>query len=306
MKLTCDGRAVELRISPLPTQFGESVVLRVLDQAAGRLEFDALSLPAPIRQDVASIIQRPNGILLVTGPTGSGKTSTLYACLKTLNKVDAKLLTVEDPVEYELDGVMQVPVNLTAGLTFARALHSLLRQDPDIVMVGEIRDLATAQVAIQAALTGHLVLSTLHTNDAPGAVTRLVDLGIEPYLLASTIEGVLAQRLVRRLCPSCKIAVGPASVQLPQLGVDPALFPQCTIYGKVGCPACHHTGFLGRIGLFEYMRMTDSLRELVARGVTLSQLRSQALAQGMTSLRTAGLEALITGQTTVAEVGKYL
>jgi type IV pilus assembly protein PilB len=306
IKLMCDGRSVEMRVSSLPTQFGESVVLRILDQAAGRLELDALGLPEPMRRDVTDIIQRPNGIFLVTGPTGSGKTTTLYGCLKALHSVEAKLLTVEDPVEYELEGVMQVPVNLSVGLTFARALRAMLRQDPDIVLVGEIRDLETASTAIQAALTGHLVLSTLHTNDAPGAVTRLADLGIEPYLLASTLQGVLAQRLVRRLCPTCKVAVGPAAAELQQLGVEAAVLSGRSVYGPVGCPACHHTGYLGRLGLFELLRMSDSLREMVALGVPLSQLRQHALAHGMTSLRTAGVEAILTGQTTVAEVLNYV
>ena len=207
IKLTIAGRAVDLRVSTLPTQFGESVVLRVLDQSAVQLELGQLGLPAAIQAGVEEIIRRPNGIFIVTGPTGSGKTTTLYSCLKMLNTIDAKLLTVEDPVEYEIDGIMQVPVNLAAGLTFARALRTFLRQDPDIVMVGEIRDLETAQIAIQASLTGHLVLSTLHTNDAAGAVTRLVDMGIEPFLLASTLEAVLAQRLVRRICGSCRPSV---------------------------------------------------------------------------------------------------
>jgi len=306
IKLTCEGRAVELRVSTLPTQFGESLVLRVLDQTAGRLSLEALGLPGTIHHAMTEIMARPGGIFLVTGPTGSGKTTTLYSCLKILNTTDAKILTVEDPVEYEVEGVMQVPVNLTAGLTFARALRSMLRQDPDIVMVGEIRDLETAQIAIQAALTGHLVLSTLHTNDAPGAVTRLVDLGIAPYLLASTLEGVLAQRLVRRLCPSCKAAAGPGAAPLPQLGLDPTMLAGGSVHRQVGCPACHHTGYMGRMGVFEFMRMTDSLREMVARDVPLSQLRQHALAQGMTSLRAAGVEAILTGQTTMEEVVKYI
>jgi type IV pilus assembly protein PilB len=306
IKLTLGGRAVDLRVSTLPTQFGESVVLRVLDQSSDRLDLGQIGLPAPIHAGVEEIIRRPNGIFLVTGPTGSGKTTTLYSCLKALNSVGSKLLTVEDPVEYEIDGVMQVPVNLAAGLTFARALRTFLRQDPDIVMVGEIRDLETAQIAIQASLTGHLVLSTLHTNDAPGAVTRLVDMGIEPFLLASTLEAVLAQRLVRRICPACRKAFAPGEALLRQLGMDPDALQGRAFYHSAGCPACNLTGYKGRLGLFEYLRVTDALRESIGQGATLGQLRQKGLAEGMTSLRSAGLQAILAGETTVEEVLKYI
>ena len=302
LKLNLGGRAVDLRISTLPTQFGESVVLRVLDQVSVQLELGQLGLPAAIRDQVQDIIRRPNGIFIVTGPTGSGKTTTLYSCLKELNTAGSKLLTVEDPVEYEIDGVMQVPVNLPAGLTFARALRSFLRQDPDIVMVGEIRDSETARIAIQAALTGHLVLSTLHTNDAPAAVTRLVDMGIEPFLLASTLEGVLAQRLVRRICPSCKAADEPPEALLRQLGLDSATITPRLFYSGKGCAACRNTGYKGRLGLFEFLRLTEPLREMVVRGASLVQLRQQAMEEGMTPLREAGLQAVLAGETTVEEV----
>jgi type IV pilus assembly protein PilB len=305
IKLTLGGRAVDLRVSTLPTQFGESVVLRVLDQSSVRLELGQINLPAVIAADVERLIHRPNGIFIVTGPTGSGKTTTLYSCLKMLNTVEAKLLTIEDPVEYEIDGIMQVPVNLAAGLTFARALRTFLRQDPDIVMVGEIRDLETAQIAIQASLTGHLVLSTLHTNDASSAVTRLVDMGIEPFLLASTLEAVLAQRLVRRLCPCCKTAYEPGEALLRQLGVGPAGLNGRPFYSCPGCATCHNTGYKGRFGIFEYLHMTDSLRELILQGATLGQLRQTGRAEGMTSLRDAGLQAILAGETTVEEVIKY-
>jgi type IV pilus assembly protein PilB len=305
IRLNLGGRAVDLRVSTLPTQFGESVVLRVLDQGSVRLQLGQIGLPEPIRQAVEEIIHRPNGIFLATGPTGSGKTTTLYSCLTALNAIDHKLLTIEDPVEYEIEGVMQVPVNLGAGLTFARALRTFLRQDPDIVMVGEIRDLETAQIAIQASLTGHLVLSTLHTNDAPGAVTRLVDMGIEPFLLASTLEAVLAQRLVRRLCPQCRTPYKPPADLLRQLGVPAAVPDDRPFYRSVGCAACNRTGYKGRFGLFEFLQMSERLRELVVRGASLVEVRQQAVGEGMRSLREAGLAAVRTGETTVEEVLKY-
>jgi len=305
IRLTLAGRSVDLRVSTLPTQFGESVVLRVLDQSAVRLDLDQLGLPEDIRRGVEDIIHRSNGVIIVTGPTGSGKTTTLYSCLKVINTTAAKLLTVEDPVEYEIDGVMQVPVNLAAGLTFARALRTFLRQDPDIVMVGEIRDLETAQISIQASLTGHLVLTTLHTNDAASAITRLVDMGIEPFLLASTVEAVLAQRLLRRLCPSCRAAYAPGEPLLRQLGVDPSTLAGRQFYRAVGCSTCNLLGYKGRLGIFEFLRVTDPLRELIVHGASLIGLRQKALAEGMTTLRAAGLAAVLAGDTTVDEVVKY-
>ncbi len=305
IKLTIRGRAVDLRVSTLPTQFGESVVLRVLDQSAVQLDLDQLRMPPDVHAAVKSVIARPNGIFVVTGPTGSGKTTTLYSCLKVLNSTEAKLLTVEDPVEYEIEGVMQVPVNLAAGLTFASALRSFLRQDPDIVMVGEIRDLETAQIAIQASLTGHLVLSTLHTNDAPGAVTRLTDMGVEPVLLASTVEAVLAQRLVRRVCPDCREAYEPAEAMLKQAGIEPAQLARRPFYKGQGCEMCRHSGYRGRLGIFEMLVMTDALRELVVRGVPTTGLRRKAVEQGMRPLRDDGLRVLLAGETTLEEVIKY-
>ncbi|MCM2276208.1 MAG: type II secretion system ATPase GspE [Candidatus Didemnitutus sp.] len=305
IKLTIAGRPVDLRVSTLPTQFGESVVLRVLDQSAVQLELGQLTMPPELEAGVRDIIRRPNGIFIVTGPTGSGKTTTLYSCLKELNSPDVKILTVEDPVEYEIDGIMQVPVNYAADLSFARALRSFLRQDPDIVMVGEIRDLETAQIAIQASLTGHLVLSTLHTNDAPGAVTRLVDMGIEPFLLASTLEAVLAQRLVRRICPDCRTPYEPTDAVLKQAGIARAeLGGQPFHYGR-GCPSCHHSGYRGRLGIFELLKLDDALRELVVAGASLVQLRQRAAARGMVPLRDAGLRAMLAGETTLDEVAKY-
>ena len=306
IKLNLAGRSVDLRVSTLPTQFGESVVLRVLDQSALHLDLAQLTMPERIEHAVRKVIGRPNGIFVVTGPTGSGKTTTLYSCLKVLNTPDVKILTVEDPVEYEIDGIMQVPVNYATDLSFARALRAFLRQDPDIVMVGEIRDLETAQVAIQASLTGHLVLTTLHTNDAPGAVTRLADMGIEPFLLASTLEAVLAQRLVRRICPACRTPCAPTDAMLEQAGIAPTELGEGTLFFGRGCAACHGSGYRGRVGIFELLWMDDGLRELVARGASLVELRREALERGMVPLRTAGLNALLRGETSLDEVGKYL
>lgn len=305
IRLTLAGRAVNLRLSTLPTQFGESVVLRVLDQSSARPALAELGLPPAVRAGVASAIRRPHGIFLVTGPTGSGKTTTLYSCLQQLNQADAKLLTVEDPVEYEIDGIMQVPVNLAAGLTFARALRTFLRQDPDIVMVGEIRDAETAQIAIQAALTGHLVLATLHTNDAPSAMTRLMDMGVEPFLLASTVEAVLAQRLLRRICPACRTPCPLPATLLEQLGVKPGQPGDHAFFRGAGCPGCNGGGYRGRIGLFEFLPMTETLRELTAGSASLVDLRRQAKADGLVTLREAGLAALFAGDTTAEEILKY-
>jgi len=305
IKLTMAGRAVDLRVSTLPTQFGESVVLRVLDQSAVQLDLAQLSMPEPIEQAVRGILKRPNGIFVVTGPTGSGKTTTLYSCLKVLNTPDVKILTVEDPVEYEIDGIMQVPVNYAADLSFARALRAFLRQDPDVVMVGEIRDLETAQIAIQASLTGHLVLTTLHTNDAAGAVTRLTDMGIEPFLLASTLEAVLAQRLVRRVCPDCRTPYDPTDDVLQQAGIARRELGQQPLFFGQGCPACHYTGYRGRAGIFELLQVNDDVREQIVAGASLVQLRQQAIHNGMVPLRAAGLNALLLGETSLDEAMKY-
>ncbi len=296
---------VDFRVSTLPTQFGESVVLRILDQATVGLKLGQLGLPTLLQAKISTLIRRPTGMLIVTGPTGSGKTTTLYSCLQALNTVAVKMLTVEDPVEYNIDGIMQVPVNLAAGLTFDRAMRTFLRHDPDIVMVGEIRDYATAHIAMQASLTGHFVLSTLHTNDAPSALTRLVEMGIEPFLLASTLAGVLAQRLVRRICPVCRLACNPSAAVLQQLMLDSTEWQGRPFYYGRGCTACHQTGYQGRIGIFEFMALTESLRDLVVQGATLAQLRQQAVAQGMVTLRAAGVKAILAGETSVAEVIRY-
>ncbi len=299
------AQLVDFRVSTLPTQFGESVVLRILDQSAVGLELGQLGLPALLLPQIADLIRRPTGMLIVTGPTGSGKTTTLYCCLQALNTVAVKMLTVEDPIEYNIDGIMQVPVNLAAGLTFERAMRTFLRHDPDIVMVGEIRDHATAHMAMQASLTGHFVLSTLHTNDAPGALTRLVEMGIEPFLLASTLAGVLAQRLVRRICPACRTAFAPSAADLQQLMLNAAEWRGRPFYHGRGCADCHQTGYQGRLGIFEFMSLTEPLRDLIVQGAALGQLRQQAVAQGMITLRAAGVEAILAGQTSVAEVMRY-
>ncbi|MFA6961767.1 MAG: type II secretion system ATPase GspE [Opitutaceae bacterium] len=305
IKLTLAGRQVDLRVSTLPTQFGESVVLRVLDQAAVQLDITALGMPTDVYEGITDIIKRPNGIFIVTGPTGSGKTTTLYSALRVINTPDLKLLTAEDPVEYEIEGIMQVPVNHAVGLSFAAALRSFLRQDPDVIMVGEIRDLETAQIAIQASLTGHLVLSTLHTNDAPGAVTRLVDMGVEPFLIASSLEAVLAQRLVRRICKSCRTPYEPPAALLHQLGIDPVdIGNREFFYGK-GCDACSNSGYKGRMGVYEWLRMSEAVRDLVVERASTMVIKQKALEQGMRTLRDDGLRAIFDGATSIEEIIKY-
>lgn len=306
IQLALGGRSVDLRVSTLPTQFGESIVLRVLDsERATSIGLDTLHLPPAALDDLRAAIRRPNGIVIVTGPTGSGKTTTLYACLREINETGAKLLTIEDPVEYELEGVMQVAVNPVAGLDFATALRAFLRQDPDVVMVGEIRDLETAHVAIQAALTGHLVLTTLHTNDAVGAVTRLIDLGVEPYLVAASLELVLAQRLVRRICPDCRQERPADPETLARLADSGPLPAGLRLHGGAGCPSCHGTGYRGRLGLFELLRIDDTMRESIARGAGMDALRERARARGLQTLRANGLAALADRATTADEVLLY-
>jgi len=299
------GRTVDLRVSTLPTQFGESIVLRVLDQSAVQPDLSQLGMPPAVYVALEKVIRRPNGILIVTGPTGSGKTTTLYGALRAINTPESKLLSIEDPVEYEIDGIMQVPVNAPIGLTFASALRSFLRQDPDVIMVGEIRDLETAQVAIQASLTGHLVLSTLHTNDAAGAVTRLIDMGVEPFLISSTVSAVLAQRLLRRVCPHCKTAYQPSEVLLASEGIDPERVSGRPFYRGAGCAHCHNTGYLGRMGIFEWLPMSEAIREQVLMREPSLALRSTAIAQGMCTLREDGLRAVLDGHTSLEELLRY-
>ncbi len=299
------GRGIDLRVSTLPTQFGESVVLRVLDRAAVNLDIKTLGFPKPILEYVSDAILQPNGIFVVTGPTGCGKTTTLYSCLRAVNSIDSKLLTVEDPVEYDIEGIMQVAVNEPIGMTFGRALRAFLRQDPDIIMLGEMRDLETAQIAIQASLTGHLVLSTLHTNDAPGAVTRLIDMGVEPFLISSTLMAVLAQRLVRTVCKKCRTPFEPTESQLSMLNLSPHDVGDKVFYYGRGCAACNDTGYRGRRGIFELLVCTEAVRLLVNERAPTVVIRQKAVELGMTTLREDGLRGIFEGDTTIEEVVKY-
>src|SRR5215468_1559560 len=299
------GRQVDLRVSTLPTQFGESVVLRVLDRTAVNLEIESLGLPKFIYDYVSEAIQRPNGIFVATGPTGCGKTTTLYSCLRRVNTIDSKLLTAEDPVEYDIEGIMQVAVQESVGLTFSKALRSFLRQDPDVIMVGEMRDLETAQISIQASLTGHLVLSTLHTNDAPGAVTRLIDMGVEPFLISSTLMAVLGQRLVRRVCKNCCTPFEPTEAQLGMLNLSPHDLGDKVFYYGRGCSSCNDTGYKGRKGIFELLVINDMLRSLINERAPTVVLRQKAVELGMVTLREDGLRGIFEGDTTIEEVVKY-
>ena len=299
------GRTVDLRVSTLPTQFGESVVLRVLDRSTVNLDLEMLGMPDYIHQYILEVINRPNGIFIATGPTGSGKTTTLYSCLRKINTIDSKLLTAEEPVEYDLEGIVQVPVNENIGLTFARVLRSFLRQDPDRIMVGETRDLETAQIAIQASLTGHLVFTTLHTNDAPGAVTRLIDMGVEPFLISSTLEAVLGQRLLRSICPNCRATYQASDDILAQLELSRRDIGAKNFYHGKGCETCNQTGYKGRKGIYELMRITDPLRELINERAPTVVLKQKAVELGMVTLRQDGLRSIFAGDTTIEEVLKY-
>ncbi|MEO7934505.1 MAG: GspE/PulE family protein [Chthoniobacterales bacterium] len=302
---TIAGRAVDMRVSTLPTQFGESVVLRVLDRSSVNLDLETLGMPDALYQYILKTIEKPNGIFIVTGPTGSGKTTTLYSCLRRINTIDSKLLTAEDPVEYDMEGIMQVPVNDAIGLSFARVLRAFLRQDPDRIMVGETRDLETAQISIQASLTGHLVLTTLHTNDAPGAVARLIDMGVEPFLISAALEGVLAQRLIRKICPQCRTPYEPSEALLAQLGLSPHdIGDKNFFYGK-GCDHCNNTGYKGRKGIYELLDVTDPIREMINQRAPSLVLRQKAIELGMVTLREDGLRSIFDGETTIEEVVKY-
>lgn len=305
ISMTVSGKQIDLRVSTLPTAFGESVVLRVLDRGSVNLEVESLGFPKYVYDFVTEVIQRPNGIFVVTGPTGCGKTTTLYSCLRRVNAIDTKLLTAEDPVEFDIEGIMQVAVNEAAGMTFAKALKAFLRQDPDIIMVGEMRDLETAQISIQASLTGHLVLSTLHTNDSPGAVTRLVDMGVEPFLISSTLMAVLGQRLVRTVCKNCRTPFEPTEQQLAMLNLSPHdLGDKVFHYGR-GCSTCNDTGYKGRKGIFELLVISDAIRTLINERAPTVVIRQKAVELGMVTLREDGLRSIFDGATTIEEVVKY-
>jgi type IV pilus assembly protein PilB len=302
IELLVNNQPIDLRISVLPTMFGESVVMRVLDRGNVALDLDRVGMRPDDLDTFRQLIKKPNGIVIVTGPTGSGKTTTLYAALNELNDVETKILTAEDPVEYDIDGLVQVQVNPAVGLTFAAALRSFLRQDPDIILVGETRDLETAQIAVQASLTGHLVFTTLHTNDAPSSIARLLDLGLEPFLVTATFEGVIAQRLVRKICPRCKEPYHPAEEQLMELELTPEDLEGRQLYRGTGCDYCNQSGYKGRMGLFEAMILDDDLRELIMQNASTQVIRAEARKRGMRTLRQAGLLALYDGMTTIDEV----
>jgi type IV pilus assembly protein PilB len=299
------GKQVDMRVSTLPTIHGESVVLRVLDRSSINLDLENLALPPALYDYILDTVQKPNGIFIVTGPTGAGKTTTLYAALRKVNTVDCKLLTCEDPVEYDIEGIIQVPVNEAVGVTFAKVLRAFLRQDPDRIMVGEMRDKETATIAIQASLTGHLVLSTLHTNDAPGAVTRLVDMGCEPVLVAATLEAVLAQRLLRTICKSCRVPYEPSESILSQLGLSPHEIGDKHFYTGRGCEDCNSSGYRGRRGLYELLDMSDPLRDLICERAPTVVIKQKAIELGMLTLREDGLRNIYDGNTTIEEVLKY-
>ena len=303
--ITVAGRPVDLRVSCLPTTHGESVVMRILDQSATSLDLENVGLPEDVYEQITMDIEKPNGIIVVTGPTGSGKTTTLYSVLRRINTIDSKLLTAEEPVEYDMDGIVQVPINHEVGNTFAKVLRAFLRQDPDIIMVGEIRDLETAEIAIQAALTGHLVFSTLHTNDAAGAVMRFVDMNVAPYMVASTLEAVLGQRLLRTCCKECKEGYDPDDETLDRINLQrDEIGGRQFFFGK-GCKTCNGTGYKGRKAIFEYLRVTNPIRELInARSPTLI-IREKARELGMRTMREDGVRAILDGYTTVDEVLRY-
>jgi type IV pilus assembly protein PilB len=300
--LTADGHSIDLRVSTLPTMFGEKVVLRILDHSATQLSLTRLGFPSLVLRQWENAVGKPHGMVLVTGPTGSGKTTTLYSTLSILNTSDRNIVTVEDPVEYQLTRINQVQVNAKAGLTFASGLRSILRQDPDIIMVGEIRDRDTAEIAVQAALTGHLVLSTLHTNDSAGAITRLVDMGIEPFLISSSVIAVVAQRLGRAICSKCKVAYTPPAEALGRLGDDTRIDSHVVFHRGQGCDNCRGSGYRGRIGLFELMMISDPIRDLIVRRSSANDLKAQALREGMRTLRDDGLEKVVSGISTIDEI----
>ncbi len=296
------GRDVDIRVSTIPTIFGERVVLRILDRSSVLLGLEDIGLGGDKLEKFKKLLKRSNGIILVTGPTGSGKTTTLYAALNRINSEDKNIMTIEDPVEYQLKGVNQIQVNPKINLTFAAGLRSILRQDPDVVLVGEIRDFETAEIAIQASLTGHLVFSTLHTNDAPSAVTRLIDMGIEPYLISSSLVAVLAQRLVRTICPHCKVSYEPTDAELEEVGIRRDQLKDGKLYRGQGCEYCMNTGYKGRTGIFELLVISDPIRKMITQKKDAAEIRKRAISEGMTTLKEDGAEKVLQGITTVEEV----
>ena len=304
ISLTVENNPIDLRVSVLPTMFGESVVLRVLDRSQAMFDLGALGLRPDAQEIIRQLIHKPNGIIIVTGPTGCGKTTTLYSALHELNDIGTKIITTEDPIEYDIDGIIQVQMKPAIGLVFARCLRSILRQDPDIILVGEIRDLETAEIAAQSSLTGHIVFTTLHTTDAPSSIARLLDLGIEPFLLTATIEGIVSQRLVRKICENCKTAFEPSEAQLMELQLTPDDIKGKKFYYGRGCSKCNGTGYRGRTGVFEIMVFNDEIRDLVMNQASTAVLRSAGQKAGMRLLRDNGLEAIYDGITTIDEVVK--
>ena len=305
LQMTMLGRVIDFRVSTLPTVHGESVVLRVLDRSTVSLDLENLGMPTDLFEAFGADIRKPNGIIIITGPTGSGKTTTLYSALRKINSIEMKLLTVEDPVEYDIEGIVQVQINDAIGVNFSRCLRAFLRQDPDIIMVGEVRDLETAQMAIQASLTGHLVMTTLHTNDAAGAITRMIDMNVEPFLISSTLESVLAQRLVRCICKKCKTPFQPDKELLDRLNMtEEAVGGKPFYYGK-GCHECNETGYKGRKGIYEYMMISETLRQLINERKPTTVIRDKAIEQGMRLLRDDGIKNIFDGYTTAEEILRY-
>ena len=302
IELNVGGHPVDLRVSVLPTLFGESVVMRVLDRGVVSLDLNKIGMPAETLRNFRTVMQRPNGIVLVTGPTGSGKTTTLYSALSELNEIEDKLITTEDPVEYDIEGIVQVQIDSEIGNTFAHCLRSILRQDPDRILVGEIRDTETAEIAVQASLTGHMVFSTLHTNDAPSTITRLRDMGVPPFLITATVEAILAQRLVRRICPLCKEEIIPSADLLADLEMTSEQLAGRKIFRGKGCDKCNRTGYKGRLGIYELMLMNDEMRDMIIRNCSTEELRNTARKFGMVTLRDAGMESVFAGLTTAEEV----
>jgi general secretion pathway protein E len=296
------GREYDVRLSTIPTQYGERCVLRLLPRTQELLSLDRIGLDTELRTVFKRLIHRSNGIILVTGPTGSGKTTTLYAALSTINTPERNIITIEDPVEIQLKGVGQIEIRPQIGLSFAAGLRSILRQDPNVILVGEIRDLETAEIAIQASLTGHLVFSTLHTNDAAGAITRLVDMGVEPFLISSSLIASLAQRLVRVLCPRCRAAYVPSREELEEAGIRPEDIKGRAVYRAVGCERCNHKGYRGRTAIFEILVIDESIRRLTTRGIDAKTIQEAAVRGGMITLRQDGVGKVLAGVTTIAEI----